>query len=183
MNQISRGWRWRVPLLALTLSIAAALAFAGAATAHHHDHEGDQGGDPAGTISSYDAGSGVLTIDLAKGGSISALVTDRTMITVGGDCGKGDRHARHGRKDARHGKAQRAWRHRAQRAWRHRWGDGGSHHGWGHDRGHGWGDSHRGSTDDLTPGTVVDDAVLVLVDGTAVYAKVDLETPSSGEAN
>lgn len=40
---------------------------------------------PAGTISSYDPGSGVLTIDLAKGGATSALVTDDTSIETGGD--------------------------------------------------------------------------------------------------
>ena len=167
MNHGTGGWRWRVPLLALALSIAATLAFAGAATAHHHGHEGSGKGEPAGTISSYDPDSGVLAIDLAKGGTISALVTDRTLITVGGNCDKGgDRHARHGRKSARHSKAQRALR-------RH-WGHEGGHRGWGHD--------HRGSTDDLTPGTVVDDAVLVLVDGTAVYAKVELEPPPSSKA-
>lgn len=168
MNHGTGGWRWRLPLLALALSIVATLALAGAAAAHHPNHEGSDGGEPAGTISSYDADSGVLTIDLAKGGSIGALVTDRTWISVGGNCDRGgDRHARHGRKPARRDKARRALR-------RNR-GHQGGHRGWG--RGHG----HRGSTDDLTPGTVVDDAVLVLVDGTAVYAKVELEPPPSGE--
>ena len=49
-------------------------------------------------------------IDLAKGGSISALVTDRTRIELAGECDKGDRHGRrhsrrvrHGGKAARHG--------------------------------------------------------------------------------
>jgi hypothetical protein len=112
----------------------------------------------------------VLSIDLAKGGTISALVSDRTQITVGGGCAKGDRQGRRGR---RHGR----WAKAARRGFRHAFGGHhGEHHGW-------WHHGRRGSSDDLVPGTAVDDAVLVLVDGTAVYAEVDLEPPPSGSAD
>lgn len=164
MNQSYKHRRSSSTAIGLVLSIAALLAIAAPASAHHRHHHHDEG--PAGTISSYDPDSGILTIDLAKGGSISALVTDDTRIELSGGCDKGggERHARHARKSAR--------------AARHNFGGehgGGWHHGWHH--------GHEGSTDDLTPGTVVDDAVLVLADGTAVYAKVELETPHSGETS
>lgn len=165
---MKQAWKHCRPLWAATaLSLLAALALAGPASAHHH---GDKSSEPAGTISSYDAESGVLTIDLAKGGSISALVTDRTRIELAGDCAKGDGKARHAARKAR--RRARA----ARRGSRRGFGGHGHHRGWGR---HG----RKGGTDDLTPGTVVDDAVLVLVDGTAVYAKVELESPLSGAAS
>jgi hypothetical protein len=159
MKQSYKHRRGPATVIGLVLSIAALLAIAGPASAHHRHHHG--GSDRAGTISSFDPDSGILTIDLAKGGSISALVTDETRIELSGGCdrGGGDSQGRHARK---------------ARAARHDFGgDQGGHHGW-------WRHGQEGSTDDLTPGTVVDDAVLVLADGTAVYAEVELETPHSG---
>lgn len=106
-------------------------------------------GDPAGTIAAFDQDTGILSIDLAGGGSVSGLVTDDTKIGTSGKC------------DHDHGSDDRRslMRHRRH----HR--DGGEHgrHGW-----------DSGSTDDLTPGAVVDDAVLLLEDGRAVFVKVDL---------
>ncbi len=158
MKQSYKHRRGPATAIGLVLSIAALLALAGPASAHHRHHHGSS--DPAGTISSYDPDSGILTIDLTKGGSISALVTDETRIELNGGCDKGS-------SDSQGRQARRA------RAARHNFGGG---HGWHH----GWSHGQEGSIDDLAPGTVVDDAVLVLADGTAVYAKVELETPQSG---
>ncbi|HVO53395.1 MAG TPA: hypothetical protein VMT37_03180 [Solirubrobacterales bacterium] len=155
MKQSYKHRRGPATVIGLVLSIAALFAIAAPASAHHRHHHGSS--DPAGTISSYDPDSGILTIDLAKGGSISALVTDETRIELNGGCDKGS-----GDSQGRHARKARAARHDFG-------GDHGSHHGWSH--------GQEGSTDDLAPGTVVDDAVLVLADGTAVYAKVELETP------
>lgn len=47
--------------------------------------------------------------------------------------------------------------------------------------GHGWDRHSRCSTDDLTAGTVVDDAVLGLRDGGAFFWKVDLEDESDSD--
>jgi hypothetical protein len=150
--------------IGLALSIAAFLALAGTASAHHH-HGGSS--DPAGTISSYDPDTGVLTIDLAKGGSISGTVSDDTSIEVGGGCkGKGGESESRARRTAK------------AHATRHHFG---GDNGWGHHHGHHHG--HSGSTDDLVPGAVVDDAVLVLVDGDAVFAKIELESPQSSSAS
>ncbi|MGV1049532.1 MAG: hypothetical protein ACOYD4_13535 [Solirubrobacterales bacterium] len=145
------------PIAASALTAIAMLAaFASPASAHHHGSDDSGSGDPAGTIASFDADSGVLTIDLAKGGSISALVTDETRIETGGDCDR-DRRGRHA------GPALR----------RHFGGDHHSLHG-------GWHHGHEGGSEDLVPGAVVDDAVLVLEDGSAVFAKVELGSPHSG---
>jgi hypothetical protein len=166
MRQAYKHRRGSPTAIGLVLSIVAFLALAGTASAH--DHRSD-GSEPAGTISSYDPETGVLTIDLTKGGSISGLVTEDTRIEAGGNChgnGGDERHGRHGR--------------RARHAARHDFGgDHGGSWGWHH----GWNHGHSGSTDDLVPGAVVDDAILVLVDGEAVFAKVELESPQSGSTS
>jgi hypothetical protein len=163
MNHVNKHRRGPTTVIGLLLSIAALLALAGPASAHHGHHH--RGGEPAGTISSFDPDSGVLTIDLAKGGSISALVTDETSIEIGGDCKGGDHFGRHSRTAAR--AAGRNFGH--DQGWHH------GHHGWGH--------GQEGSTDDLVPGAVVKSADLSLVDGTATYDKVKLESPDSGESS
>ncbi|HUB98754.1 MAG TPA: hypothetical protein VMS11_02910 [Solirubrobacterales bacterium] len=138
--------------MAFAFSIVAMLAFAGPASAHHHGDFGDD--DPAGTISSFDPDSGVLTIDLADGGQVSGLVTDETRIETGGGC----RHGDHGDDERRGRKASTLRHHQGDhgRGW---------HHGWGDD---------EGNTDDLVAGTVVDDAILILADGKATFVKVEL---------
>ncbi|HET7444378.1 MAG TPA: hypothetical protein VFJ57_06940 [Solirubrobacterales bacterium] len=142
--------------MGFAFAIVAMLAFAGPASAHHHGDFGSD--DPAGTISSFDPASGVLTIDLADGGQISGLVTDETRIETGGGC----RHGDHGDDERRGRKAS---------ALRHHFGDHGRgwHHGWGDD---------EGSTDDLVAGAVVDDAILILADGKATFVKVELADDS-----
>lgn len=141
-----RGLR---PVVGFAFAIVAMLAFAGPASAHHHGDFGSD--DPAGTISSFDPASGVLTIDLPDGGQISGLVTDETRIETG------DGGCRHHGDDERRG--------RRAPALRHHHGDHGWHHGWGDD---------EGSSDDLVAGAVVDDAILILADGKATFVKVKL---------
>jgi hypothetical protein len=138
-------------MASLLLAIGALMAFAGPASAHHHDFGSD---DPAGTISSFDSASGLLTIDLADGGQISGLVTDETRIETASSC---HRHGDEG-DDERRGRKIALRNH----------GDGhGRHHGW-------WHHGDEGSTDDLVTGAVVDDAILFLADGKATFAKVEL---------
>ena len=89
----------RTRLAGVLVAVAAALALValpGIASAHHgHDSLAD-----AGTIQSFDPDSGVLTIDLTEGGSVSGLVTARTHI----HCDKGRHEGRHGlRRHLRHG--------------------------------------------------------------------------------
>ncbi len=158
-NQGFRHRRGLRPVVGFVLAIAAMLALAGPASAHHHGDSGS--GEPAGTISSFDADTGVLTIDLADGGQVSGLVTDETRIETGGSCRRGDA-----------GDDERRGRKVGARA---------PHNDFGHDHGrhHGWGHGHEGSTDDLVPGTVVDDAILVLEDGKATFFKVELADSGS----
>jgi hypothetical protein len=152
MNTGFRHRRRSAPVVGFALATAAMLAIAAPASAHHH--HGDFGSsDPAGTTSSFDADTGVLTIDLTDGGQISGLVTDETRIETGGDCRHGDS-----------GDESRRGRKVGARPLHNDFG--GQDHGWGH--------GQEGSTDDLVPGTVVDDAILVLEDGKATFFKVEL---------
>jgi hypothetical protein len=177
-------------VLVAAVAALALLALPGLASGHrHHDQAGD-----AGTIGSFDPETGVLTIDLAKGGSIGALVTPRTHIR----CGK-DRGRHHGR---RHRLRGRGHRHSARIARRgdgegrdgneaaSEPGDSRGEHGVrpgedppGHDgtapgrsEGPGQGAEHsaRCTTDDLVAGATVKVAELVLIDGTAYYKLVAL---------
>jgi hypothetical protein len=134
------------------LGIVAVLALAAPAVAHDHGESGFDD-DPAGTIASYDADSGRLAIDLADGGSISGLVSRFTRIEAGDDDNCDDRR---GRRQV-HDWCRRRQLHGSEH---------GEDHDWHHDRG--------GSTGDLVEGAVVDDALLVLKDGRAFYAKVEL---------
>jgi hypothetical protein len=55
---------------------------------HHHDHFREM--SEAGTIASFDATTGRLTIALTGGGTVSGLVTEETRISCEGE---DDRHA------------------------------------------------------------------------------------------
>ncbi len=105
-------------------------------------------------------------IDLAEGGSISGLVTSRTWIDGdddGCDATRKAKSARDGGKVARNGD----WGCHERGNGRHGHGEGrGWHHGWSH---------NHGDESDLVAGAVVEDAILVLKDGIAWYAKVDLD--------
>lgn len=179
-------------LVAVAAVLAALVALPGLASGHRN-HDGPA---PAGTIQSFDRETGVLTIDLTEGGSVSGLVTRRTHIRCD-----------HGRHRGRHG-----LRHRRRHGLRHKRGAGASasdrrdganaggddrgrdelepdedNHGSdepGEDRGHqgvepdedhhGEDRRRRCGIDRLTEGATVKIAVLVLVDGKAVYKLVGL---------
>jgi hypothetical protein len=148
------GYRNRIPRLAMTLaaiSLAALLAFAAPAAATDSS-PGE--GDPAGKIASFDRETGKLVIDLARGGMIGGFVTGRTWIDDGEEgCERPARAARTGL----HGDSCR----------RHLSGD---------DHGdHDWPDGPDGDESDLVEGAVVEDAILILKDGRAFYAKIELE--------
>ncbi|HET7053697.1 MAG TPA: hypothetical protein VFI09_07265 [Solirubrobacterales bacterium] len=173
----------RTRLAGILVAAAAALALValpGIASAQHgHDSLAD-----AGTIQSFDPDSGVLTIDVTEGGSVSGLVTTRTHI-----------HCDNGRHEGRHG-LRHHLRHGATASDRGpgRGGDDGEgednhadgddppgHDGTaaGEDPGHG--DEHGEScgADDLAAGKTVKFADLVLVDGKAIWSTVVL--PQSEE--
>lgn len=195
----------RARLAGVLVAVAAALALValpGLASAHH----GDDGLADAGTIQSFDPGTGVLTIDLGSGGSVSGLVTPRTHI----HCDNGRHHGRHGlhhrlrhgatasdrgpgRDDGagednhRHGEEEPGDDHGEARE------PGEDNHANGDDPpGHdgtapgrsedpGRGDEHGEScgTDDLTAGKTVKFADLALVDGKAIWSVVALPASES----
>ena len=148
------GYR-RARVLAPTLvavSLVALLAIAGPASAT----DTSRADDPAGKIASFNGETGKLTIDLARGGMASGFVTARTWIDDGDEgC---DRRARQHRRTAFHGDSCE----------RRLSGDGA--HG-----DHDWPDGPDGDESDLVEGAVVEDAILILKDGRAFYAKVELE--------
>jgi hypothetical protein len=141
----------------LAIAALALLALAGPATANDSWH-GDDG--PAGTIASYDSDTNKLVIDLADGGQVAGTVTRWTWI---------DADDAHGCGDGGKSKARRDGRKARHGDWceRKRTGDHDGHHGWRH--------GPDGDESDLVEGAVVDDAILVLKDGRAFFAKVDLD--------
>jgi len=80
-------------LLAIALGALALFAIPAVGVADHGHHHGHS--DPAGTVKSFDQETGVLVIDLAEGGDIEGLVTDRTRIRCKNDNDREDqRHNR-----------------------------------------------------------------------------------------
>lgn len=173
MNHAKNRSRARLGgLLALALGVAALLAIPVVSVArsggnddgpnhekgHHHRHGHHH--SVVGTIVSFDATSGELTIDLRKGGSVSGLVDERTKIKCEDQSANGGR--RHGRGEgrARSGEAEP-----------------------GDD--HGGGDSGRGTHDDngaganctsadLVAGADVGEADLEIEHGTRHFDEVEL---------
>lgn len=82
-------------LLPAAIAALAILALPGvvAAKDSNHDHNGD-----AGTIASFDATTGKLTIDLLNGETVSGIVTERTRIRCGHER---HHHHRHGEDSSR----------------------------------------------------------------------------------
>jgi len=195
----------------LLVALAAALALValpGVASAHHHH----QGPGDAGTIESFDAESGVLTIALGEGGTIAGLVTPRTHIRCDEGRHRGRQHRRHrlrhGRASASHDRGGRGDAGPPEEGGPR--GEGGTdpegeepgtgpgdrtagrpdeggpqagedppgHDGTapGRSEGPGRGAEHsaRCTRDDLTEGTTVKFAELVLVDGKAIFNLVAL---------
>jgi hypothetical protein len=175
-------------VLLAAVAALALLALPGLASGHDHHH--GQAAD-AGTIESFDTETGVLTIALTNGGTVSGLVTPRTHIRCGWDHGR----RRHGGEDSR--------RHRRGSARLSRRGDSDAEHqgrGEPEDEDHGRGDepgedppghdgtppgrsedpgqgaehSGRCTADDLVVGGTVKVAELVLIDGSAFYKLVAL---------
>ena len=85
-------------LLAVALGALALLAIPAVGLADHGHHHGHS--DPAGTVKSFDQETGVLIIDLAEGGDIEGLVTDRTRIRCRND-NNGHESRRHNRRHGR----------------------------------------------------------------------------------
>lgn len=178
-------------LLALALGAVALLALSGIAAAkdhgaddnghhgrHHHHHGRHHGRHlelrEAGTISSFDASTGKLTIRLREGGTVTGLVTKGTEIKCEG---VDDRRARrdHGSDDSGAGSGD----------------DNGGQTEPGDDNGGRGeaepGDDHGGDTTagapageascsvaSLVPGAVVGDAELRLEGGSTVFEEVEL---------
>jgi hypothetical protein len=182
----------RARLGGVLAAIAAALALVAlpglASGDSHHDALAD-----AGTIESFDQETGVLTIDLTEGGSVSGLVTSHTHI----HCDNGWHHGR--RHHTRGGNASASQDRGGEGEDNHQSGeeeageeDGGQGVEPGEDspgndgtapgrsEGPGQGDEHsaRCTTGDLTVGTTVKFAELVLVDGKATYKAIVLPMPA-----
>jgi hypothetical protein len=160
--------------LALALAAVALLALSGIAVAKdrrgddhghhgHHGHHHEFQMREAGTIASFDAATGKLTITLTSGDSVAGLVTDATEIKCEG---VDDRLARrdHGGDNGGSGSGD----------------DNGGQNEPGDDNG---GEAPMGeapagaptcSTASLTPGEIVGSAELRLEEGTAVFKEVEL---------
>ncbi|HEY2052726.1 MAG TPA: hypothetical protein VGH14_02200 [Solirubrobacterales bacterium] len=148
-----------VALLALS-GIAVAKDHGGNANGHHGRHHQRQQEFPmreAGTVSSFDAATGKLTIALTGGESVTGLVTEATRIDCEGVDDRLDRRDHGGSSGSGSGD------------------DNGGQEEPGDDNG---GEEPAGaatcSTASLTPGAVVGDAELRLEGGMAVFEEVEL---------
>lgn len=100
-SRLNLGGLAAVALGALALLLVPALS---SAKQGSDDGERSKGRENAGTVASYDAASGELTIDLAAGGSATALVTDETRIR----CVGAKRRGHEGRGHQRRGRSRGA---------------------------------------------------------------------------
>jgi hypothetical protein len=129
------------------------------------DDDGVEDGDEnAGTVESFDAATGKLTIKLFNGDSISGLVTDDTEI----ECDADDSAARasdHGDDDDERGDDDRSGPGDGDR--------GDDDHG--DDHGDRDDDAEDCGTEALTPGREVEEADLELADGKATFREVELD--------
>jgi hypothetical protein len=187
-------------VLAAAAAALAILALPVLASGHERHHE--QAGD-AGTIQSFDPGTGTLVIALTEGGSVSGLVTPRTHIRCGED--NGHHHGRRG--DDRRGR-RGATASRDSSGDQGNGGPGSENSGRGEEpgednpgRGEEPGEDNPGhgeepgddnpdqgvehadhcTSEDLVAGATVRVADLVLIDGKAIYAFVGLEPAAAAE--
>src|ERR1700741_291287 len=156
-------------LLAVALAAIAILALPAIGFGEHSSDNGN-GPRPAGTVASFDADSGELIVNLADGGSISALVVPRTQVR----CGEGAHHLHE------HGHHRATVSHRSE----DELGDDHGGHGEeasGNDQGENDDDhGHHGercNVSDLVEGAVVMHAEIVLTHGKALYKKIGLLPP------
>jgi hypothetical protein len=189
MNRPRRNrYRTGSLLLAVVGVLAAIGALAGFALAkngnhrsevrHHHGHH-HHGGGTAGTIASFDADTGRLTISLRDGETVGGLITRRTRIKCEDEHSPDIAHLRHGEEEPGD---DRASDHNEPND---------DNRGHGEERGDdsGPGPSHSGSgpsghddngtganctASDLIPGAVVKKADLELEHGSATFDEVEL---------
>lgn len=187
-------------MLVAAAAALAMLALPGVASSHDHHH--GLAGD-AGTIQSFDPATGVLTIDLTDGGSVSGLVVQRTHIRCGDD--NGHHHGLHG-EDHRRGRGGATASHdssgdrgnsgrgsdnsgrdeepgeddhsRGEEPGEDAPGHDGTPPGSSEDPGHSAEHFSRCASEDLVAGATVRVADLVLTDGKAIYVFVGLEPPA-----
>jgi hypothetical protein len=136
---------------------------------HHGHHHRHHHGAPAGTIASFDADTGTLTIALTGGDSVSGLVTNRTRIRCEdehspditqlhrGEDESGDDRGGHGEEEPGDDPSD---------------GDRSGQGPSGHDDN---GSGANCTTADLIAGTVVDHAELELEHGSATFDEVELD--------
>lgn len=186
--KLQRGTRGRLAgALLAGIAAVAILSLPGLASSHKRGHGPPP---PAGVIESYDSETGALAVDLTDGGTISALVVDRTHIRCGKPHRRGHHRGRgHGRASKRpHRGADMPAAEGEGRGPRDEGSKGGEGPPPGHDGtppgasegpGKGAERSGRCGTDDLVPGTVVKKAEIVLINGNAYYRVVCLPRPDN----
>jgi hypothetical protein len=190
----SHGNRARLGgVLVAVAAVLALIALPGIASGRR----GHDGPAPAGTIQSFDQETHVLTIDLTEGGSIAGLVTRRTHVR----CDNGRHRGRHGLRHNRRGKRGDDATTSSRRGDGDETTDDHGDHSPGEDDhpseevesdddnddgddeadddsadedDHGDHQGHRCGFRSLTEGATVKYAVLVLVDGKAIYKEIAL---------
>lgn len=167
-------------LLALALGVVALLAMSGVAAAkdgggdnghhgrhHHHHHHRQIAIGQTGTISSFDATTGKLTIALTGGNSVTGMVTEGTRIDCEGFDDRGVDRRDHGGGDNQGGQVEPGDDNGGQN-------EPGDDHG---GRGANEGTPPPGqacTTESLVPGATVAAAELRLEGGDAVFTEIEL---------
>ncbi len=193
----SQGNRARLGGVLVAVAAALALVALPGLASGHRNHDGPA---PAGTIASFDGETGVLTIDLTDGGSVSGEVVRRTHIR----CDNGRHRGRRGLRQHRRGHGASASRRDGSGPEdNHQNGEPADDRGVHgpepgednqsgaapgedhHQSGATPGEDHHGNCTigDLTEGATVKIAELVLVDGKALYKAVILpmQAPATEE--
>jgi hypothetical protein len=186
MNRAKRTRARLSVLLAAALGALGLLALPGLAASkdsggHHRSHQGQKQARNAGTIASFDAQTGRLTIDLFGTDSVSGLVNDRTRIKCEDEHSPdvsernadepGEDRGHHGGEsgddDGHHGEDEPGEDHHGDNS-----GPGSSNSGpSGHDDN---GTGANCTTSDLIVGAIVQEAELEIKHGRATFEEVEL---------